>query len=112
MSHPDGLPDLFVDRSLGRIKVPELLRAEQLRPVTLAEHYGIPADESVADVDWLKLAGTRNWTVLMKDEAIRRETWCQSGKKGSGSLQLTCCVVARVQSDRAASSHWPWSSMN
>lgn len=48
------------------------LRAEQLRLVTLAEHDGIPADESVADVDWLELAGTRNWTVLMKDQAIRR----------------------------------------
>ena len=41
-----------------------------------------------------------------------RRNRCQSGKKGSGSLQLTCCVAARVQSDRAASSHRPWSSMN
>lgn len=45
MSHPDGLPDLFLDRSLGRKKLPELLRAEGLRLVTLAEHYGIPHDE-------------------------------------------------------------------
>ena len=45
MSHPDELPDLFIDRSLGRIKVPALLRAEGLRLVTLAEHYGVPADE-------------------------------------------------------------------
>ena len=47
MSHPDGLPDLFVDRSLGRIRVPELLRNAGLRLVTLAEHYGMPADESL-----------------------------------------------------------------
>ena len=64
MSHPDGLPDLFLDRSLGRKKVPELLRAEGLRLVTLAEHYGIPDDETVEDVDWLQLCGDRGWLPL------------------------------------------------
>ena len=47
MSHPEGLPDLFLDRSLGRIKVPTLLRAQGLRLVTLAERYGVPQDENV-----------------------------------------------------------------
>ena len=71
MSHPDGLPDLFLDRSLGRIKVPTLLRAAELRLVTLAEHYGIPADEKIRDEQWLELAGTRGWAVFMKDTRIR-----------------------------------------
>ena len=71
MSHPDGLPDLFLDRSLGRIKVPHLLRTAGLRLVTLAEHYGIPADEAVADTDWLRVAGEHGWAVLMKDARIR-----------------------------------------
>ena len=71
MPHPDGLPDLFLDRSLGRIKVPESLRAAGLRLVTLAEHHGIPADEKVADEDWLKLASSQGWVVLMKDTRIR-----------------------------------------
>ena len=53
MSHPAGLPDLFIDRSLGRIQVPGLLRAAGLRLIALAEHYGIPADENVADTTWL-----------------------------------------------------------
>jgi hypothetical protein len=69
--HPDGLPELFLDRSLGRRQVPDLLRAAGLRLQTLSEVYGIPADEDVADVDWLELAGTRGWVVLMKDERIR-----------------------------------------
>jgi hypothetical protein len=43
--HPAGLPDLFIDRSLGRIQVPQLLRDAGLRLVTLAERYGIPNDE-------------------------------------------------------------------
>ncbi|MCB0964513.1 MAG: hypothetical protein KDA98_14635 [Acidimicrobiales bacterium] len=59
MSHPDGLPDLFLDRSLGRKKVPEGLRAAGLRLTTLAEHYGIPADADVADETWLEMAGCR-----------------------------------------------------
>ena len=71
MSHPAGLPDLFLDRSLGRITVPRLLRDAGLRLLTLSEHYGIPADEEVADEEWLALAGRRGWVVLMKDKRIR-----------------------------------------
>ncbi|MGI8758390.1 MAG: hypothetical protein ACR2K0_03705 [Acidimicrobiales bacterium] len=74
MSHPDGLPELFLDRSLGRIQVPRLLRAAGLRLVTLAEHYGIPADEDVADTEWLELAGRNGWVVLLKDTRIRSRT--------------------------------------
>jgi len=69
--HPAGLPDLFLDRSLGRRQVPTLLRAEGLRLITLSEHYGVPEDESVLDVEWLELAGGRGWLVLFKDERIR-----------------------------------------
>ncbi|HWG27239.1 hypothetical protein [Actinospica sp.] len=70
--HPEGLPHLFLDRSLGRIQVPGLLRAGGLDLTTLAEHYGIPADESVADQEWLYMAGAAGWAVLMKDDRIRR----------------------------------------
>jgi hypothetical protein len=72
VSHPAGLPDLFIDRSLGRKQVPGLLRAAGLRLITLAEHYGIPADEIVADTTWLAEVGRRGWVALMKDENIRR----------------------------------------
>jgi PIN like domain len=71
VSHPDGLPDLFLDRSLGRKKVPELLRGEGIRLITLAEHYGIPTDETIADTEWLQLCGARNWLAVMKDDRIR-----------------------------------------
>jgi hypothetical protein len=73
VSHPDGLPDLFLDRSLGRITVPTVLRSADLRLVTLAEHYGIPADETISDTTWLELAGTNGWAVFMKDAKIRRQ---------------------------------------
>ncbi len=41
MPLPAGLPDFFVDRSLGRLAVPKLLRDAGLTLVTLAERYGI-----------------------------------------------------------------------
>lgn len=69
--HPRGLPELFLDRSLGRRQVPELLRAAGLRLYTLAEVYGVPADESIADTEWLAHAGQQGWVVLMKDDRIR-----------------------------------------
>jgi hypothetical protein len=72
VSHPAGLPDLFLDRSLGRVKVPQLLRDAGLRLVTLAEHYGIPADEQIKDADWLSLVGARGWIAFHKDARIRR----------------------------------------
>jgi hypothetical protein len=71
VSHPDGLPDLFLDRSLGRVKVPSLLRDAGLRLITLAEHYGIPADEHIPDAEWLELAGRRRWVVFAKDKRVR-----------------------------------------
>jgi hypothetical protein len=74
VSHPAGLPDLFLDRSLGGIKVPTLLRQASLRLITLSEHYGIPADEAVTDEEWLELAGLNHWVVFMKDTRIRYNT--------------------------------------
>ena len=74
VSHPAGLPDLFIDRSLGRVKVPRILRNAGLRVTTLAEHYGIPADEGVPDTAWLELAGRRGWVVFAKDKRVRYNT--------------------------------------
>ena len=71
---PDDPPEFFVDRSLGRHQVPNLLRVAGLQLRTLAEVYGVPADQAVQDVDWLELAGRQGWPVLMKDERIRYRT--------------------------------------
>ncbi len=91
--HPPGLPFLFVDRSLGRIQVPALLRAAGLRLVTLAEHYGIPADEEVDDVTWIADAGQQGWTVLMKDERIRRRP---AEKAAVVEHAVRCFVITRA----------------
>lgn len=71
MPHPAGLPELFLDRSPGRIVVRRLLREAGLALVTLAERYGIPADENVADKVWLTDAGRRQEAVFVKDARVR-----------------------------------------
>jgi hypothetical protein len=65
-------PFVFVDRSLGRIEVPRLLRAGGIELVTLAEHYGRPADETVDDPTWITEASANDWVLFMKDARIRR----------------------------------------
>ena len=71
MPHPAGLPDLFIDRSLGRIQLPQLLRDAGLRLVTLAERYGIPNDETITDEQWLSDVGDRGEVAFMKDGRVR-----------------------------------------
>lgn len=67
-------PHFFVDRSLGAVQVPRLLRDAGWILTTLVEQYGRPADEGVSDVEWLTLCGMRRWAVLMKDTRIRYRT--------------------------------------
>jgi len=64
-------PEYFVDRSLGRIIVPQVLREAGLNLVTLAERYGIPDDEKIPDERWLADAGRSGEIVLMKDSRVR-----------------------------------------
>ena len=103
MSHPAGLPELFLDRSLGRKKVAQLLREQGLRLTTLAEHYGVPADENVKDEAWLELCGTRRWVALMKDSRIRYSPEERSALRRFG---VRCFVItnanlrAEVMADR------------
>ena len=65
-------PFVFVDRSLGRVQVPRLLREVGIELVTLAEHYGRPADERIDDPTWITEASAEGWILFMKDARIRR----------------------------------------
>lgn len=71
MSQPEQPPRFFVDRSLGRIVFPKLLRAAGRELITLAEHYGVPHDEQVADTQCIEDTAKLGWPVLMKDKRIR-----------------------------------------
>ena len=99
--HPDGLPDLFLDRSLGRHQVPRLLRASGLRLRTLAEVYGVPHDETVADVGWLTRCGHEGWVVLMKDERIRYRTAEHEVLRSSG-VRAFCLTSGNLRAEQMA----------
>jgi hypothetical protein len=68
----DGLPHIFLDRSLGAVQVPALLRQAGLTLTTLREHYGQPQDQGVSDEEWIKLTAKHGWISFHKDAAIRR----------------------------------------
>jgi hypothetical protein len=96
VSHPDGLPDLFLDRSLGRVRVPSLLRAAGLRLVTLSERYGVPADERIPDHWWLGEAGARGEAVFMKDARHLVAMGLHHGLAENGEVIPAHLVVAEV----------------
>jgi hypothetical protein len=66
------LPHVFVDRSLGALQVPRLLRAAGIKLTTMREHYGEEVGQSVDDVDWLIEIADREWIGFCKDAAIKR----------------------------------------
>jgi PIN like domain len=69
---PGDLPTFFTDRDLGRLAFPDGLRAAGLSVVTIFEHYGIEASQSVADDVWLPEAAHRGWPVLCCDSKHRK----------------------------------------
>ena len=91
MSHPEGLPKLFLDRSLGPIQVPRLLRESGLCLVTLSEHYGRPRDQKIPDAEWLELAGSNGWTVFTKDKRIGR---LRDQREAIISYEVRCFYLA------------------
>lgn len=94
-------PHFFLDRSLGAVQVPRLLRDAGWVITTLMEHYGKPADESVSDVDWLTLCGERGWPVLMKDARIRYRAAERKALVGAG-VTAFCLASGNLRSAEMA----------
>jgi hypothetical protein len=49
------------------------LREAGIEVVSLAERYGVPADERVTDIQWMREAAEAGEAVLMCDDAIRKK---------------------------------------
>jgi hypothetical protein len=58
----------FVDRSLGRVTVPNALRTIGLKVEVHADHFAHDAP----DTAWLQRCGAEGWVVLAKDKAIKK----------------------------------------
>ncbi len=52
--------------------MPRGLRDAGVEVVCLAERYGVPADERVTDIQWMREAAEHGEAVLMCDDAIRK----------------------------------------
>ncbi len=102
MSHPAGLSKVFLDRSLGRHKVPSLLREAGLVVVTLAEVYGIPHDETVGDTEWLEMVGREGWVAFTKDVEIRRNQ-LERERVGTSGVRLFCLSRQDLTAEAMAS---------
>jgi hypothetical protein len=70
VSHSPQPLEFFVDRSLGRSRVADALRAAGWALRTHHEVYG-DRDDEVPDVEWLELCGREGFPVLTKDRRIR-----------------------------------------
>lgn len=70
MSRSQRPLEFFIDRSLGRHRVPEALRKSGWTLRTHHEVYG-DRDEQVPDVEWLEFCGRLGLPVLSKDRRLR-----------------------------------------
>lgn len=67
-----ALPHVFIDRSLGALQVPAMLREAGFALTTMREHYGETRAQGVADVEWIALTAEQGWIGFHKDAEIRR----------------------------------------
>lgn len=105
-SRPDSatapyLDHIFVDRSLGAIQVPALLRAAGLKLTTMREHYGEERAQHVSDHEWIALVAKRNWIGFHKDAHVRRNAVERQTVLDTGA-RLFCIPRADLLADVAA----------
>jgi hypothetical protein len=93
-------PEFFIDRSLGRIAVPEF-RACGLVVHPMAEVYGEKIGQGLADETWLRDVGERGWIVLMKDDAIRRRP-AEREALIAGGVRAFCLTNAQLRGEEQA----------
>ena len=84
--------EFFIDRSLGRHRVPDGLRALGMTVYTMSEVYGEVDAQRVVDEDWLRLCGERDWVALHKDNEIGRPI------QGKPRRELQSLIDHRVRS--------------
>ena len=83
------LPHVFVDRSLGAVQLPALLRDAGMQLTTMREHYSEQLSQLTADPDWIALVAERGWTGFHKDAAIHRNDLERDAVRRSGA-RLFC----------------------
>jgi hypothetical protein len=101
VSPPGPSPEFFVDRSLGRRRVPAALRAAGLTVHSMAEVYGERVGQGLQDVEWLSDAGRHGWIVLTKDDRIRRRP-AEVAAVDEHAIRMFCLTNAGLTGARQA----------
>jgi hypothetical protein len=60
----------FIDRSLGSVILPRILREDDWQVTTMDERYGADASQSVADSDWIERMAQLGEIALTSDKKI------------------------------------------
>lgn len=97
----EGLPHVFVDRSLGAFMLPGLLRSAGIELTTMAEYYGEELGQETADTDWISEIARKGWIGFHKDDAIRRNEAEKSAVLRSGA-GLFCLPNANLSAAAGA----------
>jgi hypothetical protein len=93
-----GLPDLLVDRSLGRIKVPQYLATVWPVVRTLDDVFGL---RPVPDLEWMATADEAGWIVVCKDDRIRRHP--AERNLLASTLRVYCLMNGNLTGDQQVS---------
>ncbi len=88
--------EFFIDRSLGRKHLAQILQRLGFIVHTMASVYGEQAAQQLADERWLADVGEHNWIVLMKDDAIRRRP-AERDALAEAKLRAFCLTNAQLR---------------
>jgi hypothetical protein len=93
-----GPLEFFIDRSLGRKHLAQVLGSLGLTVHTMASVYGERVAQELEDERWLADAGARDWVVLMKDDAIRRRP-TERDALAAAKVRAFCLTNAQLRAE-------------
>jgi predicted nuclease of predicted toxin-antitoxin system len=91
---PGAPREFLVDRSLGLIAIPKLLRSAGYTVRTIDDVYG---PRPVADVEWIRDADANDWVVATKDDRIRRRP-AEREALAASTLRVFCLTSGNLKS--------------
>jgi predicted nuclease of predicted toxin-antitoxin system len=94
VSMPGAPHEFLVDRSLGLVAIPTLLRSAGYTVRTIDDVY---EPRPVPDVEWIRDADANAWVVATKDDRIRRRP-AEREALASSTLRVFCLTSGNLRS--------------
>lgn len=96
--HDTSPVEFFIDRSLGRKHLAQVLQGLGFIVHTMASVYGEQIAQQLQDERWLADVGEHDWVVLMKDDAIRRRP-AERDALAEAKLRAFCLTNAQLRAE-------------